>query len=62
MVRKAGEWLHTDNIINTVMDHIDHLAGEEPTLAAHIAQRDHLCSTFGQMINVMWYREALFTQ
>ena len=59
MVRQAGERLRADNVVRAAVDQLDHLAGQEPSLAALVADGYEGLRVLGQLADMRGRSEAL---
>ena len=59
MVRQTREWLQTSDVFNAVFDELNHLACEEPSLAALVAQGDDLLCGSGRILDMCRLLEPL---
>ena len=59
MVRQAGERLCADDVVRAAVDQLDHLAGQEPSLAALVADGYEGLRVLGQLADMRGRSEAL---
>ena len=59
MVRQAGERLCADNVVRAAVDQLDHLAGQEPSLAALVADGYEGLRVLGQLADMRGRSAAL---